>query len=174
MLHTLVLATTFHYGSVEQALFSVLMFCVFFVFYSFLVTNGFQSPPQSKTEKEELTRIDNFVREIKEAIPVETTTETTVQTLQTQPTETSQVTTTAMEDGLITHEGELTLETDEEIEQFVSQLNYRNARQVASQLKIKQKVNGNDKKLEQLKREIRQLLRKQKQLLSAAKQAIAA
>jgi len=62
----------------------------------------------------------------------------------------------------------------QDIQQFVSSLRVRTARKIAKKLGIRQKVNGKDKKLDQLKREIQQALRKDSALLGQAKSVIAA
>ena len=171
MLNNLFFATTFHYGTIEQAVFSLLLFFFFLTVYSFLATNGFAS---IQTAKEEFEEIDQFVKQVQEAFAVEPESRLIVKPLPKSVISDLQPTTEKKEGGLITEDPKLKLTTNEEIESFVSTLKVRQARKVAKALDIRQKVNKKDKSLEQFKREIRQALRKQSQLLIKAQEAVKA
>lgn len=161
MFNTLVFATTFHYGTIEQTVFSYLLFLFFFIVYSFLATNGFAS---TQTATDEIEEIDQFVTQVQELFAVEPL-----------PTSTSNdlhPTTTMKNEDFTPEAPNLSLTTKEDIDGFVSTLTVRNARKVAKALNIRQKVNKKDKSLEQFKREIRQALRKQSQLLATAQKAV--
>lgn len=164
MLNTLVFGTTFHYGVIEQYAFSLVLFCICFVFYSFLATSGFSQSTITTTQPSDAERIDIFVKEVSLALQTEPDNNSHPKNLPTTP--------------LVTAENDNSFlklpTTNKEINDFVTSLKLRDARKVAKSLSIKQKVNGKDKALAQFKREIRQALRKNDRLLEHAKSAIAA